>query len=80
KQNGLVATAAVAKLSQAYIKDVTTLSNNLLDLELLEVSNEQQRLLEAIVGTATRIDDLLFTLSNNVKSIKHITALQTLEE
>ncbi|MFY8326990.1 methyl-accepting chemotaxis protein [Pseudoalteromonas sp. ZZD1] len=80
KQNGLIATAAVAKYSQVYIDDITTLSNNLLDLELLEVSIEQQRLLEAIVGTATRIDDLLFTLSNNVKSIKHINALQILAE
>lgn len=80
KQNGLIATAAVVKQSQIYIDDITTLSNHLLDLELLEVSIEQQRLLEAIVGTATRIDDLLFTLSNNVKSIKHINALQILAE
>lgn len=80
KQNGLIATKTVDLQSQIYIDEITTLSNNLLDLELLEVPTEQQRLLEAIVGTATRIDDLLFTLSNNVKSIKHINALQTLEE
>jgi len=33
-----------------------------------------------MVGTATRIDDLLFTLSNNLKSIKHISSLATLDE
>lgn len=79
KKSGLTAASQVDTLSLAYIEESTALSNNLLDLELLEVSQQQQRLLEAMVGTATRIDDLLFTLSNNIKSIKHINSLQALE-
>ena len=78
KKSGLTAASQVNTLSLAYIEESTALSNNLLDLELLEVSQQQQRLLEAMVGTATRIDDLLFTLSNNIKSIKHINSLQAL--
>lgn len=79
KKNGLTAVTQVEQLSLLYIEDVITLSNALLDLELLEVSPAQQRLLAAMVGTATRIDDLLFTLTNNVKSIKHINSPEALE-
>lgn len=80
KSEYLAAIEKEAQLSEIYTHSLSELSNNLLDLELLEVSAAQQRLLDTIVGTATRIDDLLFTLSNNVKSIKHIKTLQALSE
>ena len=80
KQQGLTATTKAAALANDYAKNLANLSNGLLDLELIEVPVEQQTLLAAIVGTATRIDDLLFTLGNNVKNISHITSLQTLNE
>ncbi|MEH6394629.1 methyl-accepting chemotaxis protein [Pseudoalteromonas sp.] len=78
KQQGLTARAQVTALAKDYANNLTDLSNGLLDLELIEVTAEQQTLLAAIVGTATRIDDLLFTLGNNVKNISHINTLQTL--
>lgn len=78
KQQGLTATAQVTALATDYANNLKDLTNGLLDLELIEVAAEQQTLLAAIVGTATRIDDLLFTLGNNVKNISHINNLQTL--
>lgn len=80
KSQYLAAIEKEEQLSKIYTQNLSELSNSLLDLELLEVSTTQQRLLDTIVGTATRIDDLLFTLSNNVKSIKHIKTLQALSE
>ena len=80
KQSGLDADSTLASQSTQYIEEITSLSNDLLDLELLQVTREQQATLDAMVGTATRIDDLLFTLSNNLKSIKHISSLATLDE
>ncbi|MGS0498572.1 methyl-accepting chemotaxis protein [Pseudoalteromonas sp. S1727] len=80
KQQGLTAETQVAALANDYANNLADLSNGLLDLELIEVTAEQQTLLAAIVGTATRIDDLLFTLGNNVKGINHINSLQTLNE
>ncbi|TGE83674.1 methyl-accepting chemotaxis protein [Pseudoalteromonas sp. KS88] len=80
KQSGLNAISKLASQSTQYIEEITALSNDLLDLELLQVTREQQPILDAMVGTATRIDDLLFTLSNNLKSIKHISSLATLDE
>lgn len=41
-------------------------SNAMLDLELIEVSDGQQRLLEEVIGTGTRIDDMLFTMGNTM--------------
>ncbi|WP_405630436.1 methyl-accepting chemotaxis protein [Pseudoalteromonas sp. Ld20] len=80
KKSGLDAGIAVEKSSSFYTENLATLSNALLDLELLEVTSQQQRLLDSIVGTATRIDDLLFTLASNVKSIKYISSLKVLSE
>lgn len=80
KENGLNAVSTLATQSTEYIEEITSLSNDLLDLELLEITQQQQPILDAMVGTATRIDDLLFTLSNNVKSIKHIGSLTMLDE
>ncbi|QFU20614.1 methyl-accepting chemotaxis protein [Shewanella eurypsychrophilus] len=41
-------------------------SNAMLDLELIVVTEDQQRLLEEVVGTGTRIDDMLFTMGNTM--------------
>lgn len=80
KEQQLLSIDEVAQLIEQYTTNLTNLSNGLLDLELLEVEPSQQQLLSAIVGTAIRIDDLLFTLANNVKNINHISSLQTLDE
>ncbi|WP_404341526.1 methyl-accepting chemotaxis protein [Pseudoalteromonas mariniglutinosa] len=72
--------ASFATLQQQFLNNLTELSNSLLDLELLDVTAEQQTLLAAVVGTATRIDDMLFSISNNVKSITHIQSLKSLQE
>jgi methyl-accepting chemotaxis protein/predicted transcriptional regulator len=55
------------------------LSNNLLDIELLEIEAKQQRQLNSLFGTATRIDDLLFNLENNSKSIQQIKTIEELK-
>lgn len=80
KKQELVTITATSQLAKTYAINLSELSNGLLDLELLEVPPAQQQLLAAIVGTAIRIDDLLFTLGGNVKNISHINSLQTLDE
>ncbi|MBQ4834112.1 methyl-accepting chemotaxis protein [Pseudoalteromonas sp. MMG010] len=61
-------------------EQLKSLSNALLDIELLEVNPNQQRQLDALFGTATRIDDLLFTLENNTKSIKQLKTSEEVAE
>jgi len=80
KKQELVTITAASQLVKTYAINLSELSNGLLDLELLEVPPAQQQLLAAIVGTAIRIDDLLFTLGGNVKNISHINSLQILDE
>ena len=47
-------------------------SNSMLDLELISVEEGQQRLLEEVIGTGTRIDDMLFTMGNTMSSLMRV--------
>ena len=67
KERKFVAQNSTIELSATFNEQLYNLSSNLLDIELLEVPIKQQALLNAMFGTATRIDDLLFNLSNNIK-------------
>ena len=78
KESKFVAQNSTIELSATFNEQLYNLSSNLLDIELLEVPAKQQALLNALFGTATRIDDLLFNLSNNIKSITQTTSINDL--
>ncbi|MDN3391505.1 methyl-accepting chemotaxis protein [Pseudoalteromonas sp. APC 3691] len=78
KESKFVAQNSTIELSATFNEQLYNLSSNLLDIELLEVPAKQQALLNAMFGTATRIDDLLFNLSNNIKSITQTTSINDL--
>ncbi len=78
KERKFVAQNSTIELSATFNEQLYNLSSNLLDIELLEVPAKQQALLNAMFGTATRIDDLLFNLSNNIKSITQTTSINDL--
>ncbi|PLT25802.1 methyl-accepting chemotaxis protein [Pseudoalteromonas sp. MelDa3] len=78
KESKFVAQNSTIELSATFNEQLYNLSSNLLDIELLEVPAKQQALLNAMFGTATRIDDLLFNLSNNIKSITKTTSINDL--
>ncbi|MBH0048349.1 methyl-accepting chemotaxis protein [Pseudoalteromonas sp. NZS11_1] len=78
KESKFVAQNSTIELSATFNEQLYNLSSNLLDIELLEVTAKQQALLNAMFGTATRIDDLLFNLSNNIKSITQTTSINDL--
>ncbi|WP_165722710.1 MULTISPECIES: methyl-accepting chemotaxis protein [unclassified Pseudoalteromonas] len=78
KESKFVAQNSTIELSATFNEQLYNLSSNLLDIELLEVPAKQQVLLNAMFGTATRIDDLLFNLSNNIKSITQTTSINDL--
>ncbi|MBE3674707.1 methyl-accepting chemotaxis protein [Pseudoalteromonas distincta] len=78
KERKFVAQNSTIELSATFNEQLYNLSSNLLDIELLEVPVKQQALLNAMFGTATRIDDLLFNLSNNIKSITQTTSINDL--
>lgn len=63
---------------QSHKAALSALSEALLNLEMLE-SNDQ-RLLEEIMGTAIRIDDMVFTLTNLTASIRLIEDIATLQK
>ena len=54
-------------------------SNDMLDLELIELPNNNQ-LLEDIIGNGTRIDDMLFTLKSTMAGLKQVTELDVLTQ
>lgn len=78
KERKFVAQNSTIELSATFNEQLYNLSSNLLDIELLEVPVKQQALLNAMFGAATRIDDLLFNLSNNIKSITQTTSINDL--
>jgi methyl-accepting chemotaxis protein len=78
KERKFVAQNSTIELSATFNEQLYNLSSNLLDIELLEVPVKQQALLNAMFGTATRIDDLLFNLSNNIKSITQTASINDL--
>jgi len=73
KEQRFKAQSTAAALTVTFNEQLRDLSNQLLDIELINVAGKQQSLLNAVFGTATRIDDLLFTLNNSVKDIGQVT-------
>ncbi|WP_076413382.1 methyl-accepting chemotaxis protein [Shewanella sp. UCD-KL12] len=53
-------------------------SNAMLDLELISVPSEQQRLLDEVVGTGTRLDDMLFTMGNTMSGLSRADSLDSI--
>lgn len=78
KEQRFKAQSTTATLIKKFGEQLSYLSNNLLDIELLTVPEKQQPLLNSMFGTATRIDDLLFNLSNNIKNITQTTSTDEL--
>ncbi|WP_193155093.1 methyl-accepting chemotaxis protein [Pseudoalteromonas aliena] len=78
KEQRFKAQSTTATLIKKFGEQLSNLSNNLLDIELLTVPEKQQPLLNSMFGTATRIDDLLFNLSNNIKNITQTTSTDEL--
>ena len=60
KEQRFKAQSTAAALTVTFNEQLRDLSNQLLDIELINVAGNQQSLLNAVFGTATRIDDLLF--------------------
>ena len=78
KEQRFTAQSAATSLIKEFGDELSNLSNALLDIELIEINAKQQSLLNSVFGTATRIDDLLFNLSNNIKSITQTTSVSDL--
>ncbi|MCE9685149.1 methyl-accepting chemotaxis protein [Shewanella sp. AS16] len=55
----------------------TRASNAMIDLETIAAPNEPQ-LLEEVIGTGTRIDDMLYTLGNSIKDLARSASLEEL--
>ncbi|GAA58812.1 methyl-accepting chemotaxis protein [Pseudoalteromonas sp. BSi20652] len=79
KERKFIAQSSTIDLSTTFNEQLYDLSSNLLDIELLDIPAKQQALLNAMFGTATRIDDLLFNLSNNIKSITQTKSISDLD-
>lgn len=67
-----------SKLLTTHKTALATLSESLLNLEMLESTD--QRLLDEVMGTAIRIDDMVFTLTNLTASIRLIEDHATLNK
>ncbi|WP_394129777.1 methyl-accepting chemotaxis protein [Shewanella maritima] len=67
-----------AALAQQFIQVNNMTSDNMIDLELVEVSADDMSLLEEIIGTGIRIDDMLYTLGNTINELGRIDNQQTL--
>ncbi len=80
KEQRFKAQSSAAALTITFNEQLRELSNRLLDIELINVESNQQSLLDAVFGTATRVDDLLFTLNNNVKGIGQITTSENIND
>ncbi|PAJ74318.1 methyl-accepting chemotaxis protein [Pseudoalteromonas sp. NBT06-2] len=52
-------------------------SDNMLDLETIEAP-KQLNLLDVVIGSGTRVDDLLFTLKNTMQALKRVDKLDTI--
>jgi methyl-accepting chemotaxis protein len=53
-------------------------SNAMLDLETISAPAEAA-LLEEVIGTGTRIDDMLYTLGNTMKELSRVNSLETVD-
>jgi len=79
KKNVAAANEAFVINYQAFVESRAQASNDMLDLELLELPDNEQ-LLEDIIGNGTRIDDMLFTLKSTMSGLKQVTELSALAQ
>jgi methyl-accepting chemotaxis protein len=79
KNNVAKANEAFAQSYQVFLESRDQASNDMLDLELLDVPGDE-RLLEDIIGNGNRIDDMLFTLKTTMSGLKQVTELAVLSQ
>ncbi|MGI2207441.1 HAMP domain-containing methyl-accepting chemotaxis protein [Shewanella baltica] len=66
------------QLFQRFNDAKTNASNAMIDLETLSIP-DNPTLLEEIVGTGTRIDDMLYTLTNTMGELIHTQSLEVIQ-
>jgi hypothetical protein len=79
KKNVAKANEAFAQSYQVFLESRDQASNDMLDLELLDVPGDE-RLLADIIGNGNRIDDMLFTLKTTMSGLKQVTELAVLSQ
>ena len=78
KKNIADANEAFSQQYQVFVNSRDQASNDMLDLELLEIENSQ--LLEDIIGNGARIDDMLYTLQNTMSGLQQVNQLAVLTQ
>lgn len=78
KKNIADANEAFSQQYQVFVNSRDQASNDMLDLELLEIENSQ--LLEDIIGNGARIDDMLYTLQNTMSGLQQVSQLDVLAQ
>lgn len=78
KKNIADANEAFSQQYQIFVNSRDQASNDMLDLELLEIDNSQ--LLEDIIGNGARIDDMLYTLQNTMSGLQQVSQLDVLAQ
>ncbi|MGX9459941.1 methyl-accepting chemotaxis protein [Shewanella sp. A14] len=63
------------KLKQQFDNVRINASNNMIDLELIEVPANEATLLEEVIGGGVRIDDMLYTLGNTMTELGRLTSV-----
>ncbi|WP_042145295.1 MULTISPECIES: methyl-accepting chemotaxis protein [unclassified Pseudoalteromonas] len=88
KQSNLIFSAKtnIAKAKQNYAEQFEIFvhtrnkaSDNMLDLETIDAAN-QLALLDVVIGSGTRIDDLLFTLKETMAGLNRVSDLDTINQ
>jgi len=77
KKNVAAANEAFLINYQLFTTSIDQASNDMLDLELIELPDNPQ-LLENIIGNGARIDDMLFTLKNTMSGLQQVTSANVL--
>ncbi|QBF84024.1 methyl-accepting chemotaxis protein [Shewanella maritima] len=67
------------QLATNFVNAKNNASNNMIDLEIMEVAPEDIALLDEVIGTGIRIDDMLFTLGNTINELSRLTDKTTLD-
>lgn len=69
-----------AELAEQFTQIKNAASDNMIDLEIVDVSTADRPLLDEVIGTGIRIDDMLYTLGNTINELSRVTEPQTLLE
>ncbi len=73
KRSYLASSERIAEQMQEFKTVRFDASGAMIDLDLIEADESQQELREAVIGSGTRIDDMLFTLENSTLGIAAIS-------